>query len=447
MNLSKKQIDRYIRHIIMPEIGEKGQKKLIESSVLLYGENVKELMPMVLYLSALGIGKIFCCLTDNEGYESLFYKAKDLNDDVSIEIVDDNILFANADIRVMLGSVNFIKNSINNSTFIPTIISMTNDWQGTLQTFTTEKAISEFIGYIGSEEQIVEKNTLITSFIGALCTVECVKLLLNLGKVHEDLLLFDMLNMEFSTYDKNKYEIAINNFNNQCNAILSKDEILKKLKNSKVLIVGSGGLGSPAALSLAIAGVGTIGLLDLDKVELSNLNRQILHSVSRLGVDKPESAKSFILSINNDIKVNTHIMELNIENSKEIISNYDVVISAVDNIQTRYIINDTCYLMKKPIVEAGVLRFDGTNTTIIPDEGHCYRCLYPNVNISGMTCSQIGILGSVAGVMGFIEAIETVKIINRIGSTLKNKILLFDGLEMEFNIINLEKNPECPICS
>ena len=105
MNLSKKQIDRYIRHIIMPEIGEKGQKKLIESSVLLYGENVKELMPMVLYLSALGIGKIFCCLTDNEGYESLFYKAKDLNDDVSIEIVDDNILFANADIRVMLGSV------------------------------------------------------------------------------------------------------------------------------------------------------------------------------------------------------------------------------------------------------------------------------------------------------------------------------------------------------
>jgi len=220
----------------------------------------------------------------------------------------------------------------------------------------------------------------------------------------------------------------------------------EKLSNAKVLIVGAGGLGSPSSLALAMAGVGSIGLVDSDVVEISNLNRQVLHASSRIGISKAESAKFMLTSINPKININTYIENLSKENAKEIIDNYDLVISAVDNIQTRYLINDSCYFMKKPVIEAGVLRFDGTNTTIIPDEGHCYRCLYPNLNTNGMSCAETGVLGAVPGLMGFIQAVEAYKVITGLGTNLRNKILLFDGLGMEFNVINLDKNPDCPLC-
>ncbi|WP_313341461.1 HesA/MoeB/ThiF family protein [Sedimentibacter sp.] len=431
----------------MPEISMQGQKKLIESTVLVYGESTKDIMITVLYLSAIGIGKIFCYLKDDSEYESLFCDAKDLNNDVSIEIVNEYFPADKADVRIILGSISFIDNIINKNGFIPTIVSMVNEWKGTLQTFIEVDNLNEYAQFTGSKQYFnKEKNLLTASFSGVLCSVECVKLILNIGKTHKNLLIFDLLLMEFNTFNQAQYESVIYNFNIENNISLSKKEIIKKLNNSRVLVVGTGGLGSPSALGLAIAGVGTIGLLDSDKVELSNLNRQILHSVSRIGIPKAESAKFFVSNINHNINVITHVSELNSENAEDTIREYDAIISAVDNIQTRYIINDTSYLLKKPVVEAGVLRFDGTNTTIIPDEGHCYRCLYPNVNTSGMTCSEAGILGSIPGVMGFIEAIELVKVIANIGVTLKNKILLFDGLEMEFNVISLSKNPECPVC-
>jgi len=431
----------------MPEINGNGQKKLLESTVLVFGENTKEIMPLVLYLSSMGIGKILCCFKDNSGYKSFFADVNDLNNDVSIEIVNEHKSLDNVDIRILFGSLDFIKNNIRNKVFVPTIISMNNEWKGTLQTFNDINRLNQFVEFISSQDYFInEKNPLISSMAGALCSVECVKLLLDIGKTNENLLIFDLLLMVFNTFNEKQYESAIRYLNIKDYVLLNKDEVNNKLNGSKVLVVGAGGLGSPVSLGLAMSGIGTIGLLDSDKVELSNLNRQILHSVSRIGKDKAESAKTFISDINHNININTHIIDLNIGNAESIIKDYDVVISAVDNIQTRYVINDTCYLMKKPVIEAGVLRFDGTNTTIIPDEGHCYRCLYPNLNTANMSCSEAGILGAVPGVMGFIEAIEAVKVIANVGVSLKNKILLFDGLEMEFDVISLGKNPDCPVC-
>lgn len=161
---------------------------------------------------------------------------------------------------------------------------------------------------------------------------------------------------------------------------------------------------------------------------------------------KAESARMSLGKINPHIRINTHVEYLSRENVNEIIKDYDIVVAAVDNFQTRYLLNDACFLMKKPLVEAGVLKFDGTATTIIPEKGHCYRCLYPNLNERIINPPEKGILGAIPGVMGFIEAAEVFKIITGTGTLLKNKIILFDGTDMQFDCIDMDKNPVCPLC-
>lgn len=447
MILSKEQINRYFRHIIMPEISLLRQKKLLESTVVIYGENVKDLMPLTLYLSAMGIGNISCYFEDDAGYESLFSYIMDLNTDVEINLIKDRI--TEPSFRIVIGSCNFIKKAVtlikdNDIKFIPTIISATNQWKASLQTFKESQNLCEFIEFFNSDTDNDFPLPFVSAVSGAICSIEGIKLCLDIGNIHNDLLMYDLFNLEFNTYEKDETEIALKRF--YTSEDINYGNIKEKFSRAKVLIVGAGGLGSPAALALALAGVGTINLVDYDSVELSNLNRQVLHATSRIGMPKAESAKFLLNKINPDLIMNTYFDSLTKDNIKEIIDGCDLVISAVDNIHTRYLINDSCYFMKKPVVEAGVLRFDGTNTTIIPDEGHCYRCLYPNLSTGGMSCAETGVLGAVPGVMGFIQAAETYKVIAGEGVTLKNKILMFDGLEMEFNVINLEKNPDCPIC-
>lgn len=448
MILSKEQINRYLRHIIMPEISGQGQKKLLDSSVLIYGENVKELLPLTLYLSAMGIGNIYCYFEDETGYKSLFSNVMDINNDVKIELINDNTL--KSDFRIVLGSSKFVKEVVrffenNKMIFIPTIISVNNQWKSIIKTFKDSNDFEYFTDLVPDTEDDF-CVPFVSGLSGTISSIEAVKLCLNIGNINDDLFIYDLFSMEFNTYEIEETEKAFKDFYTVKNPDVNIENISKKLFNAKVLIVGAGGLGSPVALALTMAGVGTIGLVDSDSVEASNLNRQVLHAVSRIGMPKADSAKLILNIINPNLIINTYIENLTKENSKEIIDSYDLVVSAVDNIQTRYLINDSCYFMKKPIIEAGVLRFDGTNTTIIPDEGHCYRCLYPNLSTSGMSCAETGVLGAVPGVMGFIQAAEAYKIITGIGTTLKNKILLFDGLEMEFNLINLEKNPNCPLC-
>jgi adenylyltransferase/sulfurtransferase len=221
----------------------------------------------------------------------------------------------------------------------------------------------------------------------------------------------------------------------------------RKLLDSKVLIIGAGGLGGPGALYLALAGVGTIGIADFDVVDMSNLQRQILHQYNDVGQRKVYSAQKTINSYNPDIKVITHDVWLTSDNAKEIINGYDMVINGADNFPARYLVNDACYLLGKPLIDGSILIFDGQSTVFIPGQG-CYRCLFPSPPPPGMVpnCAEAGVLGSLTGLVGSIQATETIKLILGIGDSLSSRLLLIDALSMDFREVKIKRNPECPLC-
>ena len=221
----------------------------------------------------------------------------------------------------------------------------------------------------------------------------------------------------------------------------------RKLLESKVLIIGAGGLGSPAAVYLALAGVGTIGLVDFDSVELSNLQRQILHHTNDVGRPKVVSAMETIKEYNPDTNVVLHEAWLSSDNALDIIPQYDVVISGADNFASRYLINDACYLAGKPLVDGSILIFDGQATVYMPGQG-CYRCLFPTPPPPGMVpnCAEAGVLGALTGVVGSIQAVETLKLLLGIGESLASRLLVIDALSMDFRQMKIPRNPNCPLC-
>jgi molybdopterin/thiamine biosynthesis adenylyltransferase len=221
----------------------------------------------------------------------------------------------------------------------------------------------------------------------------------------------------------------------------------RKLMQSKALIIGAGGLGSPAAVYLALAGVGTIGLVDFDVVELSNLQRQILHHTPDVGRPKLESARDNLKAYNPDVNVVLHEVRLESDNALDIIGQYDLVVNGADNFATRYLVNDACYLMKKPLVDGSILIFDGQTTVFMPGEG-CYRCLFPSPPPPGMVpnCAEAGVLGALTGLVGSIQATEALKIFLGIGQSLSSRLLIIDALDMTFREVKLKRNPECPLC-
>ena len=222
----------------------------------------------------------------------------------------------------------------------------------------------------------------------------------------------------------------------------------EKLLAAKVLIIGAGGLGSPAALYLASAGIGTIGIVDSDKVELNNLQRQIIHSIKDIGRPKVESARDRINAINEDVKVIIYNLRVTSENILDIIKDYDIVVDGSDNFPTRYLVNDACVLSKKPLSHGGIFRFDGQAITIIPGESACYRCLFPEPPPPGLvpSCQEAGILGAVAGVIGVIQANEVLKFVLGTGELLTGKLLVFNALDSSFRKVKVPKDPKCPIC-
>ena len=223
----------------------------------------------------------------------------------------------------------------------------------------------------------------------------------------------------------------------------------RRLLNAKVLIVGCGGLGSPCAYYLAGAGIGKIGLVDSDIVELNNLQRQIVHFTKDIGKQKTESAKEKLESINSDVEVVTYPLRLTSENIMDIIKEYDIVVDGSDNFPTRYLVNDACVMSNKPFSHAGILKFGGQATTIIPHQGPCYRCLFAEPPPPGMvpSCQEAGILGAVAGVLGVIQAAEVLKYILGKGELLLGKLLIFDALEMSFRKLTVQRNNNCSVCS
>jgi len=222
-----------------------------------------------------------------------------------------------------------------------------------------------------------------------------------------------------------------------------------KLKAAKVLVVGAGGLGSPLALYLAAAGIGTIGLVDADVVELSNLQRQVLHGTASLGQLKVESAAESLARINPLVTVVQHAERLGPENVAQLIADYDLVCDGTDNFITRFLVADACVAARKTLVSAAVLRFEGQISTFKPHAGGpCYRCLYPEPPPEGLVppCAEAGVLGAVTGVMGAMQATEVIKELTGIGQSLSGYLLVWDALAAEFRKIRLRKDPACPVC-
>ncbi|CAA9550400.1 MAG: Molybdopterin-synthase adenylyltransferase [uncultured Thermomicrobiales bacterium] len=221
-----------------------------------------------------------------------------------------------------------------------------------------------------------------------------------------------------------------------------------KLIDAKVLLVGAGGLGSPAALYLAAAGIGTIGIIDADTVDDSNLQRQVAHTLDRVGMPKVESAKIAMQGLNPDLDVVTYQVRLTKENALDIFAGYDVIVDGADNFATRYLINDVCVLLDKPNVHGSVFRFEGQASVFLPHQGPCYRCLFPDPPPPELapSCAEAGVLGVLPGTIGLLQATETVKLILGIGEPLVGRLLLYDALATEFRELRLKRNPACPVC-
>jgi adenylyltransferase/sulfurtransferase len=222
----------------------------------------------------------------------------------------------------------------------------------------------------------------------------------------------------------------------------------RRLKAGSVLCIGAGGLGSPAALYLAAAGVGRIGIVDFDVVDFSNLHRQIIHGTPDVGRAKLESAKTRLQALNPEVTIETHETRVSSANALDLFANYDVILDGTDNFPTRYLVNDACVLLRKPNAYGSIFRFEGQASVFAYDGGPCYRCLYPEPPPPGLvpSCAEGGVLGVLPGVIGTIQATEAIKLILGAGSTLVGRLLLYDAMEMRFRELKLRRNPECPVC-
>lgn len=224
----------------------------------------------------------------------------------------------------------------------------------------------------------------------------------------------------------------------------------EKIAKSRILCIGAGGLGSPAALYLAAAGVGTLGIVDADVVDLSNLHRQVIHTTAAVNQPKVESARNTINAMNPEVEVKTHQTRIDSSNAMDILSGYDVVLDGSDNFPTRFLINDACFFAKITLVSASIFRFDGQLTTLKPHAGHpCYRCLYNEPPPAGMvpSCQEAGVLGVLAGTIGVLQATEALKEVLDIGKRLYGRLMIYDALDMSFQEVRIPKDPNCPLCA
>ena len=226
------------------------------------------------------------------------------------------------------------------------------------------------------------------------------------------------------------------------------EEGQRKLLDARVLLIGAGGLGSPAALYLAAAGVGTIGLVDFDVVDVSNLQRQVIHTVDRVGMPKTESARIAINALNPDVRVVEHREMLSSENAVDLFSRYDVIVNGCDNFPTRYLANDAALFARKPLVDGGIFRFDGQVTTVLPFASPCYRCRYPAPPPpeEAPSCAEAGVLGVLPGIVGILQATEVIKLIIGRGEPLSGRLLTVDALDMRFREFRVPRDPHCPVC-
>jgi len=451
----------------MPEISGAGQRKLLDAEVEVLSESAEVAAPLLYYLAAVGIGRINCVLADNQGQDVLFNNLMDLSSDIAITSdskAPEKIMPGDIACRIIFGSEIYAVYNLDSESArgCPAIIAINRGWDGYIQVLQQREQMENILAELQTSKcDCISPNEMgsifSTCLLGALTTIEVIKLLLNIGTSAYNPLSFDLWTMSFENQEKDIPAASLffksKGEADRCQCISpSSPEYLKEspqsLADRKALIVGTGGLGSPTAYALARAGIGTIGLVDYDIVDISNLNRQILHSTSRLGFLKVDSAEIFLRQLNPDVSIVKHNTDFNVDNAVEIISGYDVIIDGVDNFPARYLLNDACFLNHKPMIEAGVAGFEGMGMTIIPGHGMCYRCLFPQIPAPGTipSCSETGVLGPVPGVMGFIEACEAAKLLTGQGMILTDSLLAFDALELSFEIFQNGKNEACPLC-
>lgn len=453
---------RFSRQVIIPNIGYEGQKKLITTNLLVIAPSVSDSKILLYYLAAVGIGKVVVCTNDKEGYDFLVNNLRDLNSGFNIscintrefEITPKSIEAFNLAVVIMNEENNEEENSWAKilgqvNALLPVFTVSFFGWSGSLSfsNVNTWQRIKyeEFIGTIKDKLYSLGKG-FSKGFGSSIIVTEVVKFIIKSDNICNYIFYYDLLNMIFNKCSAIELKEYIN--------MSSKEDLLReinlsdKFQNLKALVVGSGGLGSPVTLGLLDAGINNIGIVDFDVVDESNLNRQILHSESRIGIPKVVSAEKFIKDNYKNINIKKYNYKIDSQNIIEILKEYDVVIDAVDNFKTRYIINDACYILKKPMIEAGVDRFSGLNMTIVPDEGPCYRCLFPNMPDENVLKSpaQRGVLGSIPGTMGFLQGAEAVKQHLGIGKKLINAIMYYEGLDLNFEIIDIHRNVKCSLC-
>lgn len=372
MILEKEQIQRYLRHILIPEISGAGQKKLLDSTVMLRCNDLSKVEFLLYYLTAMGVGTIHCFADQAEAQEKITAQLFRLNPDVKLVCHDATSLGKpDFDIEYQAAIVYADSNSVNIDARnnIPTVVCASAGSWGYLKANIENctAALEEAKAFASSGRQESLYGSSCTNLLGVLASIEVVKLLINLGKPCLSGLIFDLYNYQF-TYG---------------NSVVPKHkddayrQAQEKLKNAKVLIIGSGGLGSPVAFNLAAIGIGKLGLVDYDRVEISNLNRQILHTTDKIGMPKVKSAEEFLKRMNPELELCVYEEKFTAANAEQLLEEYDFVIDGLDNLPSRYLLNDVCYFMKKPLVESGVLGFNGLAAGIVPDVGPCYRCIFP----------------------------------------------------------------------
>ena len=451
MILEREQINRYLRHILIPEVSGPGQKKLLASSVFICGENVAGAAAAIYYLAAAGVGRIDCRFDDAGGFEALASGIQDLNPDVSLKLSDGS----HSEFRIFLGRPDYIsgKRALLATNFAPSVIALYHAWKGGRVIVHDSVCLHSFLSSLQAVQQqpcpafhdnAVDGELFSRCVLGALSALEVIKLILGIGCSNIDFLSFDLFAMEF----RKGGEAELSRMLNELCAPMPAGCPETTLAGRKVLIVGAGGLGSPAAYALSLAGIGTIGIVDCDTVEISNLNRQILHTMSRLGMAKVDSAAVFLKRINPQLIVNRYNTSLSQDNVAAIIADYDVVIAAVDNFPTRFLLSDACFFAGTPLVDAGAIRFDGTFRTILPRQGPCYRCVFPALPAAESipSCAESGVIGPIPGIMGFMQAAEAVKLLSGCGNVASDRMIFFDGMFSDFCTIKLSRNSACPLC-
>lgn len=463
--LNKNQIQRYLRQIIMPEISGLGQEKLLTTKVVLFAQSVNEIDILLNYLSAAGIGHLIIYIRNKTGIEITIKHVKDLNPDLHIELIDDvetelcKVYEHSMDFNIIIGDLNYasdISKIISQYQDIKTIVSVVSAWSGYINILDNVQHIKDFEyddsknneNHTANVNHFIRYGSMLSyAFMGTLIAIELVKAKLRIGSVLMEGFYYNLFDYTFI----NDLSINLGFSKVKCSRKYNKDgEQLNQetLSCSRALIIGAGGLGSPVAYILAKAGIGTIGIIDYDFVEISNLNRQILHTTSQIGISKVESAKKTLKGISPKVNLEIYPEAFTNSNAIELLKKYDIVVDGLDNIQTRYLLNDACYFSQKPLIEAGVLTYYGQVTTIEAGETPCYRCIFSDAyeNSSTRGCAERGILGPVPGLIGTLQGVEVIKLLLGFETNLKGKLLLFHANETEFTVIELQKNKGCKLC-